>query len=85
MGNDLIPRLRALARAEHDDLSVADEAADRIQSLQEESGGWEVASEMWQEQAQQNASEVESLTAELSEVRQLSESNFLRWRELKGI
>lgn len=33
--SDLIPRLRALARAEHDDLSVGDEAADEIERLRE--------------------------------------------------
>ncbi|BDB12867.1 MAG: hypothetical protein ACYCTC_09105 [Acidithiobacillus ferrooxidans] len=30
---ELISRLRALARSEHDDLSVADEAADEIEQL----------------------------------------------------
>lgn len=33
MNDDLIARLRALARAEHSDLSVADEAADLIDAL----------------------------------------------------
>lgn len=33
MTDDLIARLRSLARAEHDDLSVADEAADEILRL----------------------------------------------------
>ena len=33
---DLITRLRQLARAEHDDLSVADDAADEIESLRED-------------------------------------------------
>ena len=30
---DIVEQLRALARAEHDDLSVADEAADTIEQL----------------------------------------------------
>ena len=33
MTDDLVPRLRALANAEHDDLSTGDEAADRIIDL----------------------------------------------------
>lgn len=33
---DIVEQLRALARAEHDDLSVADEAADAIERLQAE-------------------------------------------------
>jgi hypothetical protein len=32
--SDLTERLRALANAEHDDLSTADEAADRIEELE---------------------------------------------------
>lgn len=35
MTDDLVPRLLALARAEHDDLSVAEEAADFIRRLTE--------------------------------------------------
>lgn len=34
MGDDLVERLRALSRGEHDDLSVGDEAADRIEELE---------------------------------------------------
>jgi hypothetical protein len=34
--DDLVDRLRALARAEHDDLSVAAEAADEIERLRTE-------------------------------------------------
>lgn len=55
MPDNLIPRLRARQD------SLSNEAADEIQALREESGGWEVASEMWQEQAQQSAAEIERL------------------------
>ena len=34
MGDDLVERLRALSRGEYDDLSIGDEAADRIEELQ---------------------------------------------------
>lgn len=34
MTPNLVEQLRALARAEHDDLSIADEAADRIEELE---------------------------------------------------
>ena len=33
MNDDLIARLRALSRHEHDDLSIGDEAADEIERL----------------------------------------------------
>jgi hypothetical protein len=39
MDHDLNSRLRALARAEHDDLSIGDEAADRIEELERERNG----------------------------------------------
>jgi ElaB/YqjD/DUF883 family membrane-anchored ribosome-binding protein len=40
--DDLNSRLRALARAEHDDLSIGDEAADRIEELEQQinEAGW---------------------------------------------
>lgn len=62
MPDDLIPR----PRARQDPLS--NEAADEIQALREESGGREVASEMWQEQAQQNATRVERLEQALQTI-----------------
>lgn len=36
MTNSLVDRLRAMARAEHDDLSIGTEAADRIEELERE-------------------------------------------------
>lgn len=38
---DLVQALRALARAEHDDLSVADAAADEIERLRAECELWQ--------------------------------------------
>jgi hypothetical protein len=36
MSDDLIARLRAMSRYEHDDSSIGDEAADRIEALEAE-------------------------------------------------
>jgi hypothetical protein len=40
--SDLTERLRALANAEHDDLSTADEAADRIEELESTLNGMQI-------------------------------------------
>jgi hypothetical protein len=41
MTNSLVDRLRAMARAEHDDLSIGAEAADRIEELEKEVAEYE--------------------------------------------
>lgn len=46
MTDDLVPRLLALARAEHDDLSVAEEAAHELQAERETAGDWKVVAEL---------------------------------------
>lgn len=42
MKTDIVKRLLALARAEHDDLAIADEAADEIERLREALKGAQV-------------------------------------------
>ena len=39
MHDDLIARLRAMSRREHDDLSIGDEAADALEAMQAELSG----------------------------------------------
>lgn len=68
MPNDLIARLRMLAKAQHDDLSIAEEAADEIERLRAEADHWKQVAESHSASIDDHCREIERLRDALTEI-----------------